>query len=167
MEITTYRRHSADCKHKDDRYHPRCGCPLWFQFNWSQPETTLDGNERGLFCRQQDTQARSESLCVVRCNSAPGRTETDTKSRSLKSDGRGLSRYAAWAKPHSFSVISGVSGERRKKFGSTPNRSSTPLDKSDSETVSGSTFREVMKRRITGDCSCDTARIRYRVHCMC
>jgi len=45
MEITTYRRHAVDCKHKDDRYHPRCGCPLWFQFNWSQPDTTLDGNK--------------------------------------------------------------------------------------------------------------------------
>jgi len=45
MEITTYRRHSANCKHKDDRYHPRCGCPLWFQFNWSQPATTLEGNK--------------------------------------------------------------------------------------------------------------------------
>jgi len=45
MEITIYRRHSADCKHKDDRYHPRCGCSLWFQFNWTQPETTLDGNK--------------------------------------------------------------------------------------------------------------------------
>lgn len=45
MEITIYRRHSADCKHKDDRYHPRCGCSLWFQFNWTQPETTWGGNK--------------------------------------------------------------------------------------------------------------------------
>ena len=45
MEITIYRRHWAGCKHKDDRYHPRCGCALWFQFNWTQPETTLDGNK--------------------------------------------------------------------------------------------------------------------------
>jgi hypothetical protein len=45
MEITIYRRHSADCKHKDDRYHPRCGCSLWFQFNGSGPNTTLDGNK--------------------------------------------------------------------------------------------------------------------------
>jgi integrase len=43
MEITIYRRHWADCKHKDDRYHPRCGCSLWLQFNWSQPDTKLDG----------------------------------------------------------------------------------------------------------------------------
>jgi hypothetical protein len=45
MEITIYRRHSAGCKHKDDRYHPRCGCSLWFQFNWTEPEATLDGNK--------------------------------------------------------------------------------------------------------------------------
>ena len=45
MEITTYRRHPANCKHKDDRYHPRCGCSLWFQFNWSGPDTTLGGNK--------------------------------------------------------------------------------------------------------------------------
>src|SRR5580693_9539510 len=47
-----------------------------------------------------------------------------TKRRSLKTEGRGLSRYAASANPHSFSVISGVSGARRKKLGKTPNRSS-------------------------------------------
>ena len=45
MEITIYRRHWAGCKHKDDRYHPRCGCSLWFQFNWSGLNTTLDGNK--------------------------------------------------------------------------------------------------------------------------
>lgn len=45
MEITIYRRHSADCKYKDDRYHPRCGCSLWFQFNWTEPVTTLDGHK--------------------------------------------------------------------------------------------------------------------------
>jgi integrase len=45
MEITIYRRHSADCKYKDDRYHPRCGCALWFQFNWIQPQTTLGANK--------------------------------------------------------------------------------------------------------------------------
>ena len=45
MEITIYRRHWTGCKHKDDRYHPRCGCSLWLQFNWSGPNTTLDGNK--------------------------------------------------------------------------------------------------------------------------
>jgi len=45
MEITIYRRHWAGCKHKYDRYHSRCGCALWFQFNWSGPNATLDGNK--------------------------------------------------------------------------------------------------------------------------
>jgi hypothetical protein len=30
MEITTYRRHAVDCKHKDDRYHARAVAPSGF-----------------------------------------------------------------------------------------------------------------------------------------
>jgi integrase len=45
MDITIYRRHSADCNQKADRYAPRCGCPLSFQFNWKQASTTLDGKK--------------------------------------------------------------------------------------------------------------------------
>jgi hypothetical protein len=45
MEITIYRRHWAGCKQRIDRYHPRCGCPLWFQFNWSGQNSTLDGKK--------------------------------------------------------------------------------------------------------------------------
>jgi len=45
MDITIYRRHSADCPEKDDRYAPRCGCPLSFQFNWKQASTALDGKK--------------------------------------------------------------------------------------------------------------------------
>jgi hypothetical protein len=44
MEILIYRRHSKTCKHKNDR-HPRCKCPLWFQFNWPQQSTTLNGRK--------------------------------------------------------------------------------------------------------------------------
>lgn len=63
MEIIPYRRHSADCKHKDDRYHPRCGCPLWFRFNWSQPETKLDGKRlhRGQNRRSAETRIWSQA----------------------------------------------------------------------------------------------------------
>jgi len=43
MEITIYRRHSAHCPQKADRYAPRCGCPLSGQFNWPQSTTNLDG----------------------------------------------------------------------------------------------------------------------------
>ncbi len=39
MDITIYRRHSAHCNQKADRYAPRCGCPLWFQLNWKQAST--------------------------------------------------------------------------------------------------------------------------------
>jgi hypothetical protein len=28
MEITIYRRHIKQCSKKNDRYAPRCGCPL-------------------------------------------------------------------------------------------------------------------------------------------
>jgi len=45
MEITIYRRHSADCAQKADRYAPRCGCPLSGQFNWPQSTTNLDGKK--------------------------------------------------------------------------------------------------------------------------
>jgi hypothetical protein len=45
MDITIYRRHSDQCPEKQDRYAPRCGCPLSFQFNWKQASTTLNGNK--------------------------------------------------------------------------------------------------------------------------
>jgi len=68
MEITIYRRHSADCKHKNDRYHPRCGCSLWFQFNWTQAETTLGGNKlrRGQNKWSAETRIWSEAQTNVK-----------------------------------------------------------------------------------------------------
>src|ERR1017187_7048977 len=45
MKITIYRRHNADCPQKADRYHPRCGCPLWFQFVWKNGKTVYDGKK--------------------------------------------------------------------------------------------------------------------------
>ncbi len=38
-EITIYRRHNEDCPDRDDRYAPRCGCALWFQYQF-------DGKQR-------------------------------------------------------------------------------------------------------------------------
>jgi integrase len=63
MEITIYRRHWTHCKNKDDRYHPRCGCSLWFQFNWTHPETTLDGTKihSGQNKRSAETRIWSEA----------------------------------------------------------------------------------------------------------
>ena len=45
MEITIYRRHIKRCSQKDDRYAPRCGCPLSGQFNWPQSTTKFDGKK--------------------------------------------------------------------------------------------------------------------------
>jgi hypothetical protein len=45
MEITIYRRHTKQCSQKNNRYAPRCGCPLWGEFNWPQAETTLNGKK--------------------------------------------------------------------------------------------------------------------------
>jgi hypothetical protein len=63
MNITIYRRHSADCPETDDRYAPRCGCPLSFQFNWRQASTTLDGKklERGQNKWTANTRSWSEA----------------------------------------------------------------------------------------------------------
>jgi hypothetical protein len=43
MDITIYRRHAKDCTQQQDRYAPRCGCPLWaqYQFRGSQGKKSL------------------------------------------------------------------------------------------------------------------------------
>jgi integrase len=63
MDITIWRRHSKDCPNKDDRYAPRCGCPLAFQFNWRQASTTFDGKKlkRGQNKWSADTRSMSEA----------------------------------------------------------------------------------------------------------
>lgn len=42
MEITIYRRHTKECPQREDRYAPRCGCPLSGQFNWPHATTKFD-----------------------------------------------------------------------------------------------------------------------------
>jgi hypothetical protein len=31
MNVTPYRRHSADCPHKSQRAHKKCQCPMWLE----------------------------------------------------------------------------------------------------------------------------------------
>lgn len=45
IDITIYRRHASNCAYKSDRYHPRCGCPLWGQFNWPKSGTLFEGKK--------------------------------------------------------------------------------------------------------------------------
>ena len=67
MEITTCRRHSADCPQKDDRYAPRCGCPLWLQFNWNGAATVFRSNKlkRGQNKWSADTRSWSQARSKV------------------------------------------------------------------------------------------------------
>lgn len=53
MIITLYRRHSADCDHKNDPKYKRCHCPVWFQTNedgkqhrWTSKERSWERAER-------------------------------------------------------------------------------------------------------------------------
>lgn len=64
MEITIYRRHTNQCSEKEDRYAPRCGCPLWGEFNWPQPQTTFDGKKLRLGQNKWslNTRMKSEAL---------------------------------------------------------------------------------------------------------
>ena len=79
---------------------------------------------------QKGDQALSGNPCAEQCNSGRRKAREINEEAFLKREGRGLSRYANWANPHSFSVISGVSGASQKKLGSTPNRSSTQFSNS-------------------------------------
>jgi integrase len=51
----------------------RCGCPLWFQFNWSQPDTTLDGKKL-----RRGQNKWSAETCIW--------SDAETKAKRLNSD---------------------------------------------------------------------------------
>jgi hypothetical protein len=40
MVVVVYRRHRADCRHKNERYSRACSCTLWLQFQDSAQHTT-------------------------------------------------------------------------------------------------------------------------------
>src|SRR5690349_7431508 len=40
MIVNIYRRHSADCRYKADRYSKRCSCALWLQYQDRPQHTT-------------------------------------------------------------------------------------------------------------------------------
>ena len=59
-EITIYRRHNEDCPDRDDRYAPRCGCALWFQYQF-------DGKQR-----QHGSRARTFTEAQRNATELPG-----------------------------------------------------------------------------------------------
>lgn len=64
MEIKIVRRHSGDCPDKADRYAPRCGCPLWGEFNWPQPAITFNRKKlrHGQNRRSLNARTKAEAL---------------------------------------------------------------------------------------------------------
>jgi hypothetical protein len=65
---TIYRRHAKDCSQSQDRYAPRCGCPLWLQFNRQKPSTVFNGNKlrQGQNKRAAGTRIWSEAQANAR-----------------------------------------------------------------------------------------------------
>jgi hypothetical protein len=155
MEITIYRRHSADCKHKDDRYHPRCGCSLWFQFNWTQPETMLDGNKlsRGQNKWSADTRVWSEAQANAKrlktdlealLEGKPVRQNVTVKAAVKKwlefRSNNGLTstkgklmadKLVAWCEKNDIVILTAITTERAMDF-----RMSLPFRTGDSSSLS-------------------------------
>jgi integrase len=44
--IALYKRHTADCTHKDEPQYKRCHCPIWFQTNRDGKQTRWSSKER-------------------------------------------------------------------------------------------------------------------------
>ena len=155
MEITPYRRHSADCKHKDDRYHPRCGCPLWFQFNWSQSDTTLDGNklhrgqnkwsaETRIWSQAQTNAKRLETDLEALLQGKPVRQNVTVQAaveewlKFKQQNGIGITKaklvsdkLVAWCKENDVILLAALTPERAMKF-----RTSLPYRTGDSSSLS-------------------------------
>jgi len=155
MEITIYRRHIEQRSQKDDRYAPRCGCPLWFQFNWSQPDTTLDGNklrrgqnkwsaETRLWSEAQrkakglesDLKALLEGKPVRQSVTVKGAVdewlEFRTKNGLTSAKGKLMAdKLVAWCDDSDIRLLTAITTERVMKF-----RMSLPFRTGDSSSVS-------------------------------
>jgi hypothetical protein len=155
MEITIYRRHWAGCKHKDDRYHPRCGCSLWFQFNWSGPNTTLDGNnlhrgqnkfsaETRIWSEAQTKKNRLDSELTALLEGKPVRQHVTVKTAVEKwLEFRGKNGLAStkdklmggelvtWCEKNDVVLLTAITTERAMEF-----RMSLPYRTSDSSSLS-------------------------------
>jgi hypothetical protein len=154
MEITTYRRHSVDCKHKDDRYHPRCGCSLWFQSNWSGPNTTLDGNnlhrgqnkwsaETRIWSEAQTNKRRLDSQLTALLEGKPVRQKVTVKSAieewvkfkeknkiGIKKAKLMGGKLIAWCEENDVTLLTALTPEGAMRF-----RNSLPYRTGDSSTL--------------------------------
>jgi integrase len=70
--IALYKRHVADCEHKDKPQYKRCHCPVWFQTNedgkqtrWSSKERSWDAAERKARALEQSGGARNGTKSLL------------------------------------------------------------------------------------------------------
>jgi len=155
MEITIYRRHRAGCKRKDDRYHPRCGCSLWFQFNWSGPNTTLGGNklhhgqnkwsaESRIWSEAQTNKKRLESELAALLEGKPIRQNITVQAaveewlKFKEQSGLGIKKaklmggkLVQWCNTNEVLLLTALTPERAMRF-----RTSLPYRTGDSSSLS-------------------------------
>ncbi|MGA7471292.1 MAG: hypothetical protein WBW60_01085 [Candidatus Sulfotelmatobacter sp.] len=155
MEITIYRRHIKRCSQKDDRYAPRCGCPLSGQFNWPQSTTKFDGkklkhgqNKWSLNARTwseaQQNATKLERDLEALIQGKPARKSVTVEAAVLEwLDFRskiGLTntkpklmgdKLVDWCKNNDVALLTGIKTERVMKF-----RTSLPFRTGDSSSLS-------------------------------
>ena len=155
MEITIYRRHIKRCSQKDDRYAPRCGCPLSGPFNWPQSTANFDGkklkhgqNKWSLNARTwsqaQQNVTKLESDLEALIQGEPARKSAtveaavhewlDFRSKigltSTKPKLMG-DKLVDWCKKNDVALLTGITTERVMKF-----RTSLPFRTGDSSSLS-------------------------------
>ena len=154
MTITIYRRHGAACSERSNRYAPRCGCPLWFQFLWKHGKTAYDGKKLN-YQNKWSAETRSWSEAQSRAKEleknlqalADGKTipkgatvenavqewlEFRSKSKldNTKADLMGR-KLTEWCEKNEILLLAGITTDRAIKF-----RMSLPFRTGDSSSLS-------------------------------
>lgn len=155
MEITIYPRHSGNCKHKADRHYSRCRCPLWFEFNWPQPKTTLNGRnlrsgqnkwpaETRMWSQAESNARRLNSELEALLQGKPARQNVTVQAAveewlKFKEQNRlGITKakfmsdkLVAWCKENDAILLTALTPERAIRF-----RTSLPFRTGDSSSLS-------------------------------
>jgi hypothetical protein len=80
MTITIYRRHGAECPEKSNRYAPRCGCPLWFQFLWLNYQNKWSAETQNWSEAQSKAKALEKNLEAL----AEGKTVSNRECQTVE-----------------------------------------------------------------------------------
>ena len=142
MEIVIYRRHSADCPHRDERYHPRCGCPLWGQYQYQGGQRKKSLNTRSWSKAQTNAKALEKKLEAL-LEGKPVHTGVTVEAavkdwlefRSKNQLGNTKAKLMGdklveWCKEHEVLMLSAITTDRVMKF-----RMSLPFRTGDSTSL--------------------------------